>query len=159
MKRSIFLIIIFLFFLSCSKDYTELKEVKEFVKKDPEAASAILAIRGYNMALISSYLHNDIDPLRAYATDRVINKVSKLINNLTSKNIRMEAKLEQMRVEKIERWGQNNIVIKTFEKWKYRHVNIKTHREVKPLSNIEYHLIYNLIKENGRWKLFNISPA
>ncbi len=159
MKGRIILLSVFLvFLLNCSKEYVELKEVKEFIKKDPDALPALLALRGYNMALISSYYHNDIDPIKIYATERIIGRVSDLLNRLKSRNIRMEARLEQMRVERIERWGPDNIVIRTFERWKYRHVDIKTKREVKPFTRIEYRLLYNLVKINGRWKVFDITP-
>ncbi len=73
----------------------------------------------------------------------------------------MEAELKNMRVEKVERWGKNNVVVTTAEKWRYRRVFADTGREQKPLTDIEYHMRYNKVGENGTgwWQVFALSPA
>jgi len=159
MKRLFLFCIVAVFLTGCSKEYTELPAAKEFLKKDPAAAMAVQAVRGYNRALIISYLHNDVSALKNYATDRELNKVSHMIDGFVSQNLRMEAKLKQMTIEKLERWGPNNVVVTTIEKWSYRRVDTKTNKVVKPQTDIKYHMRYNMLKDNGLWKVFDLSPV
>lgn len=148
-----------IFLLGCSNDFIELSSVKDFLRKDPDAADAVSAVRAYNKALVSAYRQNDPAPLRDFATDREFNKVSHLIEDILSQSLIMEAELERMRIEKVERWGPDNVVVTTKENWRYRRINVKTKEEAKPLTSIEYHMRYNMVREKGLWKVFDLSPV
>lgn len=158
MKRVLVVCMAAFFLAGCAGEYSEVASVKDFLKKDPDASGAVLAVRQYNRALISSCQRNDMAGLENFTTEREFNKVSHLIQGFIGQGLRMNAELRHMRIEKVERWGPDNVVVTTKELWRYRHVNIKTNGDVKPLTKIEYQMKYNMIRERGRWRLFDLSP-
>lgn len=154
------LIIALLLVAGCAaKEYVESSEAEAFLKKDPAAAGAVSAVREYNRQLISVYQHNDVAPLKSLVVERELNKMKHLTEGLQSKSLMMEAQLKQMRVERVERWGQENVVVYTSEKWHYRRVNTVTWKEELPFTDVEYHMIYKMVNWDGRWQLFNLAPA
>ncbi len=164
MKRSslqIVLCIAAMFAVSaCTKPYVEEPAAREFLKADPDAGGALKAVRGYNKALIAAYSRNEIDPLREYAGEKELGKVQHLIEGFAAQGLLMEADLKRMRVQKIERWGRDNVVVSTMERWRYRRVYVKTGIEQKQWTEIDYHMMYTMTREDGRtWKVFNLSPV
>ncbi len=144
----------------CSREYVEDAGVREFLKKDTDAAGAVMAARNYNKALIMAYASNDVGLVGRYATDRELNKVRHLIDGFVAQRLRMEAELRSLRIEKIERWGPDNVVVTTSERWRYRRVFTDTGKEQKPLTEIDYHLRYNMVREKGpAWRVFDLSPV
>ncbi len=144
----------------CAKEYAEEPGVREFIKKDADAAGAIDAVRGYNQALRLTYAANDTALLVNFATDRELNKVRHLIEGFSSQRLVLQTDLKRMRIEKIERRGPNNVVVTTVEKWTYRRFYADTKKEQQPLTDIEYHLRYNMTREDGvTWKVFDLSPV
>ncbi len=161
MKRTAFVLCFLLFLIpACSREYAEVADVKQFVSEDPDAAGAVPAVRGYNKALIMAYASNDVEPIGRYAADRELNKVRHLIDGFVAQRLRMEAELRSLRIEKIERWGPDNVVVTTSERWSYRRVFTDTGKEQKALTEIDYHLRYNMIREKGlAWRVFDLSPV
>ncbi len=159
MKKVLVVFVAVLSLLGCSSEYSEVASVKDLIKKDPDLSGAVRAVRQYNRMLISCYHRNDTAGLEVFATEREFSKVSHLIQGLAGQHLRMHAELRQMRIENVERWGQDNILVATRELWQYRHVSTTTNSEVKPLTKLEYQMRYNMIREKGHWKVFDLSPA
>jgi hypothetical protein len=159
MKNILLICACLLALAGCTREYVESSQAKEFLKKDPSAAAAVAAVRDYNKALIAVYQANDLSPVKDLVVDREFNKLKHMIEGFQSENVKMEAVLKQLEIEQVERWGKDNVVVQTREKWEYRRVNTQNGAVVKPLTQIEYHMSYKWVFQDGRWRLFNLAPA
>lgn len=158
MKRLLLLTLGVLILSGCNLEYKESTQAKTFLAKDPAAAGAVAAVRDYNRVLTTVYQRNDVTPIKELAVDNELKKLKHMIEGFQAQNLRMDAELKQMRIESVERWGADNVVVKTEENWRYRRVNVQTGEVVKPPTDIIYKMEYKMVYESGRWQLFNLAP-
>ena len=159
MKKAGLLLAILLSILGCAKEYAESPQARSLLAKDPDAAGAILAVREYNRNIVAAYAKNDPTPVRDVTDDGEFRKLAHMIEGMQAQNLRLESTLQSLLVEKVDRWGPDNVLVTTVEKWRYRRVNIETGQVVKPYTEIEYHMNYTMIRPKGRWVLFRLTPA
>ncbi len=157
MNRLFLLSVAILFLAGCDRGYGESSQAKAFLKRDPAAAGAVVALREYNRVLITVYQRNDVAPIKELVMEKEFNKLKHMIDGFQAQDLRMDAELKRLEIEKIERWGKDNVVIFTREKWHYRRVNSQTSAVVKPPGDIEYQMAYKMVLHAGRWQLFNLA--
>ena len=159
MKKVGMLLLVLLFLLGCVKEYDESEQARTLLSKDPDLAGAVLAVREYNRNIVQAYQKNDPAPVRELTGDGEFNKLGHMIEGMQAQRLRLESTLQGLQVEKIERWGANNALVTTVEKWRYRRVNSETGAVVKPYTEIEYHMYYDMIRPKGKWVLLRLTPA
>lgn len=119
--------------------------------QDPEAQLLETAIRRYNRALVDAYRELSVDPLQGIASEREVGKVNMILNGFRAKNQYMEAELKKVEVKEVKRKSGDSVDVETKELWRYRHMDKKTGQEIKPWTEADYKLIYQLVKSEGNW--------
>jgi len=146
-----FLLIVFLLpSLTIASD--ERQEIKE-------------TILSYNHALIEAAKNpdflkefSDITKFETFADKRVAQKLYIWIKSWHENNLYMDAKLIEIKFEKIEPKTQRATAL-TDETWKYRyfrHIDANRTAEAWPPAKIYYRVEYALRFENGKWKIEKI---
>jgi hypothetical protein len=157
MKKVFLLLFALLLVTGCSKDAGESSQVSTFLKKDPAAAGAVAAVRDYNRVLIEVYRANDVTQIKPLVVERELNKLKHMIEGFQAQNVKMEAEIKHLQVEQAERWGPDNVVVKTKEDWHYRRVNTQTGAVVKEPTDITYRMTYRMVYWDKRWQVFNLA--
>lgn len=130
------LIIILLALSSCKKEMTAADE-----------ASIKDVIIRYDMALIEVYLRGSVKPLAEIASVREANKITMLLTNFEKKKVFMESEMLDIKFEKFTRMSAHKVDTVVKEKWRWRHLDRETKREVKAWRFEDYRLLYHMERD------------
>ena len=109
-----------------------------------------MLVAKYNNAIIEAYKNQFFAPLTEVAGEKQVNKARVVINSFRRGNQVMEADVRKIDFKEIKRQG-DKASVRTSEDWVYRWVDIKTGKEVEPLKDIHYEIVYHLVKKDGKW--------
>ncbi len=121
-------------------------------------------ILGYNQLIIDASKRNtisqdfkDLKTFHKFASKKVAQKLYIWIKSWQESALFMDAKLLDINFTKIDIVNKEFAKIETTEKWTYRYINGITKQEAHPDSNITYNMQYQLIKNDDRWVINNIT--
>lgn len=135
----LFFYIIFLAMLpACEREEKGIHSEEEIIKG---------SIVKYNAALIGMYRKLKISELNNVASKLEISKNNAILLSFLTDKIYMESDLIYIDFEKVEINPEDRAEVGSREKWRWRHLELNTGKEVKPWRVDEQRLIYHLIKD------------
>jgi len=117
--------------------------------KNREAANAV---QNYCSILQMTYDRADLNILAQVTTDKEIKKVFPVIQALNATGNSMKTEIVEFKIQKAK-VATDKATVQTAEKWRYWWEDRKTGTITKPKSEESYRLEYNLVKNNGQWKV------
>lgn len=121
---------------------------------DTRAAQLKIVIAKYNNALIEAYKNRFDSPLMEVAGEAEVRKIRTIVDSFLQSDEIMEAEVKRMDFKEIKIEAEK-AEVKTSEDWQYRWVNVRTGKEVEPIKDIHYEMLYHLIKKDGKWLVEN----
>ncbi|MDT8318784.1 MAG: hypothetical protein RQ824_12475 [bacterium] len=138
-RSNYFIVFILLMLIGCGsffdKDQAELKRV----------------IRWYDDALVKVYRQLDIKPLDGLASEREMTRVKMMLVEFDRKRKIMESELVELKFIRISLENGNRAEVETREKWRYRYLGKGTNLVVKPWTDVEYRMKYEMVKSGNEW--------
>lgn len=122
---------------------------KEVVKTEEEAIKE--AIVKFDKALIDVYWKLDPKPLAGLVSEREMGKNADIIVGYINKKVYLESELHDIKFELFTKKEKYEVDVIAKEKWRWRHLEIGTGKEVKPWVWEEYTINYHMVKEKKRW--------
>lgn len=119
-------------------------------KENPDEARIKTAVAKYNVALVQAYKDQFFEPLKEVADEETVKKVAAVISVYLQTGQIMDSELLRIDFKEIRVEGDKSTV-RTYEKWKYRWLDYRTNREVEPIKDIHYEMLYHLIRKGDGW--------
>lgn len=117
---------------------------------DPEKDAIQRIVAKYNMAIITAYKELNMGPLQDIALEGHVNKVKTIINSYLEANQIMIADILKLNIKEIRIEGEK-ATARTSEDWKYKWIDNKTGKDVEPLKEIHYEMVYKMVKKDAKW--------
>lgn len=115
------------------------------------ARQVMRAVETYQKSLVEAKSSGDSSRLRSASARQ------RLQVEYDTQNLLKQHKVVKSRILKNDflpvRGGLTKSYVGVDETWEYWHVDYRTRQVVKPRIRVSYSTIYNLIKENGEWKI------
>jgi len=126
------------------------------MRKEAEIEKLLVqdTVRLYLKAIVEAYTRLDTDLLKKVCTQKEWWKVEALVGLQGMKHQLMDAYLITLKFEDIQ-LTDKTATVKTYEKWKIRYLDMKTNHPLTEFKEVEYNIIYTLLKEGNEWKVDN----
>jgi hypothetical protein len=122
----------------------------------PQTQAEIEAqLRAYLPVLSHAYASGDIEPLRAYAVERVMAQVEKRVSDLAAGGMVLDPDLRELTVEKVVTWGNDFAMVTTLETWDLHYVSAGAGAPISERLGTRNRVQYQLKKLDGRWTVFH----
>jgi len=109
-------------------------------------------IKLYLKAVGEAYGKLDTTLLRKVCTQKEWWKVEALVGLQGMKHQLMDAYLITLKFEDIQLTNKT-ATVKTYEKWRIRYLDMRTNHPLTEFKEVEYKMIYILLKEGNEWKV------
>lgn len=123
---------------------------KKEVKTSDEEAIKDTIVK-FDTALIEVYKKLDPKPLVGLASQREVGKNADIVVGFINKKVYLDSELHDVKFELFTRKEKDEIDVLVKEKWRWRHLEIGTGKEVKPWVREEYTINYHMVKEKKKW--------
>jgi len=145
MKR-FFIFLLLLFFLSCSEEKEKEKvEIKKMFEK-------------YFKFLSFAYSKDDASLLWPVASEHEINQTKRTMATMWGEGYHIEPYLRDFEITYLDIYQINNAFAKTKEKWAISYYDFKTREKKEDNPEQILHVIYQLKKIDGFWKVTSRVP-
>jgi hypothetical protein len=126
------------------------------MRKEAEIEKLLVqdTVRLYLKAIVEAYTRLDTDLLKKICTQKEWWKVEALVGLQGMKHQLMDAYLITLKFEDIQ-LTDKTATVRTYEKWKIRYLDMKTNHPLTEFKEVEYNIIYTLLKEGNEWKVDN----
>jgi len=126
------------------------------MRKEAEIEKLLVqdTVRLYLKAIVEAYTRLDTDLLKKVCTQKEWWKVEALVGLQGMKHQLMDAYLITLKFEDIQ-LTDKTATVRTYEKWKVRYLDMKTNHPLTEFKEVEYNIIYTLLKEGNEWKVDN----
>jgi hypothetical protein len=126
------------------------------MRKEAEIEKLLVqdTVRLYLKAIVEAYTRLDTDLLKKVCTQKEWWKVEALVGLQGMKHQLMDAYLITLKFEDIQ-LTDKTATVRTYEKWKIRYLDMKTNHPLTEFKEVEYNIIYTLLKEGNEWKVDN----
>lgn len=119
---------------------------------ETEKGQLLKAVNKYNSMLIRTYMEADLDLMRGVTTDNQLKKILPTVLALRARNNLMMADQKTFEVKKISVSG-TKAFLETVEEWDYWWQHKDTGEITEPRKITRYSIRYNLVNEEGKWKV------
>ncbi len=113
------------------------------------------AVRAYDDALVRTYARGDASLLTGLATAKEQGRVQVLVDLKTAGKLVLESKLESFEVTQATASGDAGTV-ETRERWRYHDRHLKPGEADGPEFVADMRMSYDLVREEGRWKVAGV---
>lgn len=115
------------------------------------------AVRAYNAALAEAYAQQDMNLLNTVATEQQAFTEFYQMAALGESRVRMVASLRSIDFGEVALLSETTASVTTTEVWDYIHESLDTSSTVRSETGVEYHLRYDLVLEDGRWLVDDVT--
>ncbi|MBN2248122.1 MAG: hypothetical protein JW733_05435 [Coriobacteriia bacterium] len=130
-------------------------------ESDEEIVEAAIAVRrtvsAYNEALIRGFKMLDMNELNRVATEEQATREFYLMAALGEGRMAMLPTLQSLEFGEITFPAEGQATVATTEVWDYDHVSLDTSETVRTERGVAYHLQYDLVLQDGRWLVDNVT--
>jgi hypothetical protein len=120
--------------------------------ENPQKSEVENFVRNYCSVLQMAYETADFDILVPAATEKELKKVFPVIQALKATDNVMKTEILGFKIKKTK-VSEDKATVRTHERWRYWWEERRSGTITKPKGEESYKLEYNLLKENGRWKV------
>lgn len=124
---------------------------------NPEAPVVQEAVRAYNEALIEGFVSFDMNALNVTATEEQAQRDYYLMAALGEGRVQMFSTLVSIEFGDVTFPEDGKASVITTEVWDYDHVSLDTSETVRTERGVVYHLQYDLMLQDGRWLVDNVT--
>lgn len=113
------------------------------------------AVRAYDDALVRAYARNDASPLTGLATAKEQGRVQVLVDLKAGGKLVLESRIESFEVTQASASG-DAATVETRERWRYHDRHLKPGEADGPEFVADMRMSYDLVREDGRWKVAGV---
>lgn len=125
------------------------------ISADAEAVRS--AIVAYNEALIRAFAEMDMNELGGVATEEQAWTEYFFMAALGEGRVQMLSTLQSIEFGEVRFPEDDKATVTTTEVWDYDHVSLDTSETVRSEQGVVYHLQYDLVLQDGRWLVDNVT--
>jgi len=114
------------------------------------------AVRAYDDALIRAYSTVDASRLAEVATPKEAARVQVLLDLKSNAKLVLESRIESFEVTRTSSSG-DSATVETRERWRYHDRKLKVGEPKGPDFVADMAMRYDLVREEGRWKVTSVS--
>lgn len=109
----------------------------------------------YNEGLGIAGKSGNVDHLRLFASDKIVNKTYAWIHSWQDSNYYMRAKVQKIDFTEF-RIDRNTSSVRTHEEWEYDYFDAAAKKSAMPKTKVIYQMRYTLYPHQGKWFINDI---
>lgn len=123
-----------------------------------EKEQVLKTVNKYNSMLIRTYMEANIDLMKGVTTGNQLSKILPTVLALRARGNLMMADQKTFEIKKVSLSG-TKASVETVEEWDYWWQHKDTGEITEPRKVTRYSIQYNLIKEDGTWKVDSLEST